>query len=214
VVEGVSWRNPPARFRQLLHLAAAAVLLTALPANAQRAERPDVAVGDRWNFVVYYTVPSRVPNRSWIVTSVDDDRVVGTENGEPLTLSRELNIVDAPLQSESNQRLLQFPLEVGRRWQYTSEWLFKPKGSRGTLAVDVAVAGYESIEVPAGRFDAFKLLAVGELGGSAPSGTFFAGKTSTTIWYAPAARAIVKSIHFNPYQGTTTVELTGFQLQH
>ena len=190
------------------------VLLAALPANAQRAERPAVAVGDRWDFAVYYTEPSRVPNRTWLITSVDKDRLHGTENGEPLTLSRDLNIVDAPRQSESNQRLLEFPLEVGKRWQYTSEWLFKPKGSRGTLAVEVTVAGYEPVDVPAGRFAAFRLLAVGELGGSAPSGTFFAGKTSTTLWYAPAARAIVKSIHFNPYQGTTTVELTGFRLQH
>ena len=144
---------------------------------------------------------------------MDNDRLLGTDNGEPLTLSRELNIIDAPRQSESNQRLLQFPLEVGKRWQYTSDWLFKPKGSRGTLAVDVTVAGYESIDVPAGRFDAFKLLAVGELGGSAPSGTFFAGQTNTTIWYSPAARAIVKSIDHNPYQGTATVELIEFQLQ-
>ena len=79
--------------------------------------------------------------------------------------------------------------------------------------VDVTVAGHEPVDVPAGRFEAFKLLAVGELGGAAPSGTFFAGQTKTTIWYSPEARAIVKSIHFNPYQGTTTVELVEFQLQ-
>lgn len=207
-----AWRIR-ARFRQLPCLGTAAVLLAASSANAQRAERPAVSVGDRWHFVVYYTVPSRVPNRTWLVNSVDDDRIRGTENGEPLTLSRELNIVDAPRHSESNQRLLRFPLEVGQRWQYASEWLFKPKGSRGTLTVDVTVASYEPVDVPAGRFEAFKLHAVGELGGSAPSGTFFAGQTETTVWYSPVARAIIKSIHFNPYQGTTTVELVDFQLQ-
>jgi hypothetical protein len=209
----MSWREILACARCLTRLATVAALLAGLPAYAQRAERPAVSVGDRWHFVVYYTVASRVPNRTWVITSVEGDRLLGTENGEPLILSRDLNIIDAPRQSESNQRLLQFPLEVGKRWQYTSEWMFKPKASRGTLAVDVTVAGYEPVDVPAGRFEAFKLLAVGELGGTAPSGTFFAGQTRTTIWYAPQARAIVRSIHFNPYQGTTTVELVEFQLQ-
>ena len=52
----------------------------------------------------------------------------------------------------------------------------------------------------------------GELGGASPSNTFFAGQTTTTYWYAPAARAIVKSVHHNPYQGTTTVVLVDFKL--
>lgn len=189
------------------------VLLSALDAGAQTAERPVVAVGDRWEFVVYYTVPSKVPNRTWVITSIGADRVHGTENGEPLTLSAELNVVDSRRQTESNPRLLSFPLEVGRRWKYTSHWLFKPKSSRGSLSVDVTVAGYEPIDVPAGRFEAFKLVAIGELGGSSPSNTFYAGQTTTTYWYAPAARAIVKSINHNPYQGTTTVELVSFKLQ-
>lgn len=187
-------------------------LLSALPAHAQVAERPALAVGDRWEFVVFYTVPSRVPNRSWVITAVGPGRVAGTENGEPLTLTDELNVVDSPRQSESNPRSLSFPLEVGKRWRYDSEWVFKPKSSRGTLAVDVSVVGHEAVEVPAGRFDAFKLEAIGELGGASPANTFYAGRTTTTYWYAPAARAIVKSVHHNPYQGTTTVELVAFKV--
>lgn len=58
--------------------------------------------------------------------------------------------------TESNPKALSVPLEVGRRWRYTSEWLFKPKGS---------------------KIDA---------------------ETTTTYWYAPAVRAIVKSEFHNP----------------
>jgi hypothetical protein len=209
----MSWHDVVARFRYLSQVVAGTALLATLNANAQYAERPTVSVGDRWHFVVYYTVPSRLPNRTWVITSVDSDRLLGTENGEPLTLSTELNVIDSPRHSESNPRSLQFPLQVGKRWQYTSNWLFKPKQSQGTIAVVVTVSSYESIDVPAGRFEAFKLLAVGELGGSSPSNTFYAGQTTTTYWYSPAARAVVKSIHHNPYQGTTTVELVDFQLQ-
>jgi hypothetical protein len=182
-------------------------------AQAQIAQRPAVAVGDTWRFAVYYTVPSRTPNRTWVITSVEDERLLATENGEALTLTPELNVLDSPRQSETNPRLLNFPLSVGKRWEYTSNWLFKPKSSRGSIAAAVAVVSYEPIEVPAGVFDAFKIEARGELGGSSPSNTFYAGRTTTTYWYAPAARAIVKSIHHNPYQGTTTVELVELELR-
>jgi hypothetical protein len=190
----------------------ALALLFALPAQAQVAQRPAVAVGDTWRFAVYYTVPSRTPNRTWVITSVGSERLAGTENGEPLVLTRELNVLDSPERSESNPGFLRFPMEVGKRWKYTSQWLFKAKGSRGSLAVDAKVVGYEPVEVPAGRFDAFKLEATGELGGDSPSNTFYGGQTTTTYWYAPAARAIVKSVHHNPYLGPTTVELVEFKV--
>lgn len=186
--------------------------LSALSVHAQTAQRPVVAVGDSWQFVVYHTVSSRTPNRNWIITSVAGDRLVGTENGEELVLTDELNVVDSPRQSESNPRSLSFPLEVGKRWHYTSNWFFKPKSSRGSIDVRVAVTGYEAVEVPAGRFDAFRLEAIGELGGKSPSGSIYAAQTTTTYWYAPAARAIVKSVHHNPYLGPTTVELVGFSI--
>lgn len=182
-------------------------------ALAQTAERPGVAVGDSWQFAVYYTVPTRKPNRTWVITSVDGGRLFGTENGELLTLTADLNIADSPRQAESNPKALSFPLQVGKRWRYTSNWLFKPKASRGTISVDVAVIGYEAAQVPAGTFLAFKLEASGELGGSSPSNTFYAGQTKSTYWYSPAARAIVKSVVHNPYQGTSTVELVDFKLR-
>lgn len=192
--------------------AAGAGLLWALSAQAQTAQRPVVAVGDSWHFAVYHTVPSRDSNRTWVITSVLGDRLHGTENGEELILTDELNVVDSPRLSETNARALSFPLEVGKRWRYTSDWLFKPKSSRGSIDVTVAVVRYETIEVPAGRFEAFKLEAIGELGGVSPARSIYAGQTTTTYWYAPAARAIVRSVHHNPYLGPTTVELVGFTI--
>ncbi|MGQ0512427.1 MAG: hypothetical protein ACT4P9_17630 [Betaproteobacteria bacterium] len=190
-------------------LAALALLLAAPAALAQPAPRPDVRVGDRWEFAVYDTVPTRVPSRTWVVTSVTPSVIVGTENGAPLRLTPELNVLDSPRQSETNPGLLRFPLEVGRRWNYDTQWTFKAKGSTGTLAMSVEVQAREQVSVPAGEFDAFRLFARGRLGGNSPSNTFYGGETTTTYWYAPAARAIVKSQHHNPYLGKTTVELVG-----
>jgi hypothetical protein len=173
---------------------------------------PSVAAGDAWNFAVYYTVPTAVPNRSWVVKSVNSVHIEATENGEPRVMTRELNVLDSPRHSESDPRALSFPLRVGDRWSYRSDWLFKAKSSRGKLVVDVKVVSYEAVRVPAGIFEAFRLEAKGQLGGDSPSNTFYAGETTTTYWYAPAARAVVKSVHHNPYQGTTTVELVDFRL--
>ena len=39
--------------------------LLAGPALAQKAERPEVKVGDRWQFVRYYSVASTKPNLTW-----------------------------------------------------------------------------------------------------------------------------------------------------
>src|SRR5688572_2383832 len=179
---------------------------------AQKADLPEVSVGDQWKFAVYYTVPSVTPNRAWVITSITSIGIEGTENGEPLRLTRELNVLDSPRSSESNPKALSFPLEVGKRWRYDSDWVFKPKASRGSTTVDVAVVGHEKIRVPAGDFDAFKLTATGSLRGTSPINSQYAGETTETYWYAPAARAIVKSVRHNPYLGTTTVELVEFRL--
>jgi hypothetical protein len=92
---------------------------------AQKAEPPAVRPGDEWKFVVYYTVPSTTPNRSWVITAVSAAGMEGTENGGPLLVSSELNILESTEIKASNMRMLSFPLEVGKTWHYESDWLFK-----------------------------------------------------------------------------------------
>jgi hypothetical protein len=190
---------------------AAALALSAGPASGQSAERPEIKVGDRWQFAVYYTVPSAAPNRTWLVTSVAATGIEGTENGEALRLTRDLNVIESPRDRASDFRLLDFPLAVGKRWQFVNDWVFKPKGSKGTSRADVTVIAYEKIAVPAGEFHAFKLTSRESLGGTSPIGSVYAGETTRTYWYAPEARAIVKLVSHNPYVGTSTVELVGFE---
>jgi hypothetical protein len=68
--------------------------------------------------------------------------------------------------------------------------------------------------VPAGEFDAFKLVATDRISGTSPINSQYAGEIVRTYWYAPAARAVVKIVTANPYLGPSTVELTGFRLEH
>ena len=198
----------------MLAVAAAVVLaLGTAPALAQRAERPQVRAGDRWEFAVYYTVPATAPNRTWVISAVTPERIEGTENGEPLLLTADLNVVDSPREQSSNPTLLRFPLEVGRHWSFASDYLFKPKRSRGRTVTDVIVVAHERVAVAAGEFDAFKLEAKGHLSGTSPIGSRIDAETFLTYWYAPAARAIVKSVYHNPYLGPSNVELVAFELE-
>lgn len=128
-------------------------------------------------------------------------------------LTPDLNVLESPRHQESDPKALSFPLGVGKQWRYTSDWVFKVKGSKGSAVVDVAVVGHEKIRVPAGEFEAFKLVAKGTITGISGINSQIAGETSATYWYAPAARAIVKSVSHNPYLGTSTVELVEFQLR-
>jgi hypothetical protein len=148
-----------------------------------------------------------------VITSVTPAGIEGTENGEPLALTPELNVLESPRHKDSTPQGLSFPLEVGKRWRYASDWLFKAKKSKGSAIVEVEVVGYENVTVPAGDFDAFKLVAKGSLHGVSPINSLYAGETTATYWYAPAARAIVKSVSHNPYLGKSTVELVELQLQ-
>jgi len=189
------------------------VALIADEATAQAVDYPDVRVGDEWKFAVYYTVPSTTPNRIWVITSVTDAGIDGTENGEPLRLTRELNVVESPRDKSSNFKLLAFPLEVGKRWRYVNEWLFKMNSSTGRSTVDAEIVGHERITVPAGEFDAFKLVSRETLSGTSPAGSKYAGEITRSYWYAPAARAIVKSVSHDPYMGTTTVQLVAMSVR-
>ena len=187
--------------------------LLAGPALAQKTDRPEVKVGDRWQFVRYYSEASTKPNLTWAINSVTETEISGTENGEPLRMTPDLGVIDSPERKQSNPKALSFPLEVGKRWRYATDWLFKPKGSVGSIVVDVEVAAHERIVVPAGEFEAFKLVSKAWVSGTSPINSQFDAMITTTYWYAAAPRAIVKSVTHNPYLGSSTVELVTFQLQ-
>ena len=195
------------------HILSAAVLAIAAlssPALAQKAERPDVKVGDRWRLEVRLgTGPSamKLQDLSRVVTSVTAAGIERTDNGLRVVLTPDLNEIESTSYKHSDSRLLSFPLELGKQWHCTDEFLSKFIGKEARMNWSVAVVGYEKVRVPAGEFDAFKL----EARGSWISGSH-TGEESRTYWYALAARGVVKS-EIQDTSGFTTTELAEFQLQ-
>jgi hypothetical protein len=182
-------------------------------ASAQQAERPTVVAGDRWSFVVYHGLRATVPNRHWVVVAVTPEAIDATEDGQPLRLSLDLNVIESPTRRESQTLALQFPLQVGKSWTYDTETLFKDNRSTARTAAQVRVVAHEPVRVVAGRFDAFKLEARGSFTGLSRGGPgLLSGEFESTYWYAPAAKAIVKSRVWSTYRGTTHTELADVQL--
>ena len=202
-----AWR----RQRDLEHLDGANLGGTA-QAPDKGTERPDVKVGDRWVFVKRSTAGAKL-EYAWVVTSVSPTGIAGTENGQPLALTLDLNIIESPQEKNSDDRFLSFPLAVGKHWSYVNDYVLNDM-TLGTLQghnnESVAVLGYEKVRVPAGEFDAFKLeLHCKWASPQAP----FPGVCDNTYWYAPAVRAIVKKVRQSTGMAIYTTELVEFQLQ-
>lgn len=83
-------------------VAVAVLALMADPVFAQKADRPAIQAGDEWRFVHYWGMPSTEPNRIWKIHSVTPKEIEGTENGEPLTLTPDLGVLDSPRARDSN----------------------------------------------------------------------------------------------------------------
>jgi hypothetical protein len=172
--------------------------------STAKAERPVVKVGDRWKFVC---TGSWGHDRLWVVTSVDSAGVKGTENGQPLALTPDLNEIETPRSNHSDYRWLSFPLEVNKQWKVKTHWGMS--GYTGTEEFEVTVVGYEKVRVPAGEFDAFKLKYRSTWSAEGDG----VGSNSNTYWYAPATRAIVKYELWSSGTASDACELVEFQLQ-
>jgi hypothetical protein len=90
---------------------------------------------------------------------------------------------------------LKFPLSVGQKWTY--EYVTRPPGSKSNIqrSAEINVAGMEQVTTPAGSFKAYKLIrseswSVGSRYGQT-------GTSTSTYFYSPETRSIVKSSTVN-----------------
>lgn len=95
-------------------------------------------------------------------------------------------------------RPIRFPARVGDSWEDTIE-VQTSDGKKRTVLFKSQIVGYESVNVPAGIFMAYKTIS------SAGGSRFFEG------WYVPEARAFIKSTTFNSSGQETTTVLVDFQ---
>lgn len=150
------------------------------------ASPPEWRPGDRWIYDLtsgndrgtktMEVVEVREINRvSYYVVRLDDVDHYYT---------RELNWAAAIRNAKVEARMVPphtgfvWPLEVGKRWAYHGVW--EEQGSKRDHADKFAVVGVETVEVPAGRFEALKVVREGST------------QSSDEYWFAPAIRSYVR----------------------
>lgn len=162
-------------------------------AQAQTVERPVVQVGDQWKFETrdgWTKLSTGLTEK--VISAVSENRIEVSENGSPAIYTSELNPVDTPQNRfDPPAKVLQFPFLIGSEWSYEGTTLIKAQGVTGRSQYSVKVVGQEKVTVPSGTYDAYKLVMTG----------FFTTRSSTNFtrnyWYAPSARAIVKTEHIS-----------------
>jgi hypothetical protein len=202
---GIIWRA--------VHVAMAIVALHWVAAGSAlaQADTPQVKVGDRWNVEVRDRSSGALLRSSERrVSAVDATHIELVDNGVPAVWTRDLTIKeDWRLSYDNGYRWLAFPLEVGKKWDFKTEWKRKDVQATGRTSMSVEVMGLEKVKVKAGEFDAIRVEAKGYL--NADMAPRYTGRMSATYWYAPAARAIVK-LEWTDKLDQTVSEVTDFAL--
>lgn len=190
--------------QSLAALPALAVAQAAVPSpTALSGEPPLLKVGDMWRWVRSdrRTGLKEAESRR-IITKVSPDRIEGTENDAPMFMSGDLNLMEtAEYVRTGSPRFYDYPLSVGKKWSFKYSQASKVGPQRTRWQYDAEVAAQERVKVPAGEFDAFKVVCTGFWNSETGSAS---GRGQLRLWYAPAARGSVKL----EFEGGTTYNVT------
>ena len=111
-----------------------------------------------------------------------------------------LSVILQPEESETPFR--DWPLFVGKKWTYESEWT-NEGGYKGKTSQDVEVLSFEELQTEAGRFSAFQIEYKGTIENYTTGGK---GNVNDIWWYCPELKTYIKHIQDDGF-GLYTSEL-------
>jgi len=85
-----------------------------------------------------------------------------------------------------------FPLEAGKEWSSEATAENPSAGRRWRYKIEGKALGWEKIKVKAGEFDALKIEVTAFYQGQEVGSQGGSGRSTETIWYAPAVKNFVK----------------------
>lgn len=175
-------------------------LFTPCAFGQEQAAAPAFKDGDFWHFRIIEDVANLSSTRE-LDGIYELVYTQGTVRGFQLTGDQKLEIA---LDDRSGLLLrllglaekrsnLEFPLFVGKKWNYA----FRPTGGRMVASqnVEVRVVGIESVTTRAGNFRAFKIIREANWrsgGGGGPKIPSEAKSSTTILFYSPESKSIVK----------------------
>ncbi|MDD4087374.1 MAG: hypothetical protein PHP48_09040 [Bacteroidales bacterium] len=178
-----------------------AMLLLLAGCSTTSTDQPtinDYQIGEKWIWKWSRSVDGEVRAEGEDIQEVVDyNGVLGLWNGiDTVKVSTTLD------QKQSSTPFRNWPLHVGKKWKYESEWE-NNEGTTGKTSQDVEIVSYEELNVEAGKFMAYKI----EYKGIVTNSRGFKGKMSDTWWYSPDLKTYIKHINNDGY-GIYINELT------
>jgi len=180
--------------------------------QAQSVEAPIPAQGDNWQFqtidlwtsnLVSRTSKKTIGASGEYVRSFFETQSFG-QNGEinkpnvsEGTTRADLNQVTMYHGEKQERTWYKWPLVPGKKWSYQLKEELPPTAITTqtrtlTTTVNTEVIGWETVEVPAGKFKAMKLIYKSSWVMDSPSIT---GTSTSILWYSPDAKSSVLSTY-------------------
>ena len=157
------------------------------PSPTQPPTLNDYKVGEKWTWKWESSVEGEIRGEGKDIREVvDHNGVLGLWNGfDTIPIAKILN-----KEKGSSSPFRDWPLTVGKKWKYESEWT-NESGEKGKTSQDVEIIAFEELNVVAGKFMAYKIQYDGfienyEVGGK--------GKVTDVFWYCPELKTNVKHI--------------------
>lgn len=160
----------------------------------------DYQIGEKWTWKWERKVKGEVRAEG------EDLQEVVKYNGT-LGLWNGVDTIQIPIEANKNQGSAPFrnwPLEVGKKWKYVSEWE-NNEGTTGKTSQDVEIVSFEELNVEAGKFMAYKI----EYKGIVTNSRGFKGEMTDIWWYSPKLKTYIKHINDDGY-GLYTNELISY----
>jgi hypothetical protein len=102
-------------------------------------------------------------------------------------------------------------LEIGKKWK--NEYRMKRNDSGTTFySMPVTVEGWEEVEVPAGKFNALKVVNHGSYAVDS-AGSSFSSSLTETFWYVPSVKRFVRREFIDPRGDRLRFELLEYAVQ-
>lgn len=168
-------------------------------ASAQSTDKPEVRVGDRWSM---QHTNGLVNERDYttiedVVEITDKEiqtriRTKGRSGNGIAAYTKEWNPVDVvSARYDPNLGRFSFPLQVGKKWDGAADKMLFSNGKHGKFSLKGEVVSLEKVTVPAGTFDAYKVVLTVDAIATDEDANI--GHTVETYWYAPSVKRDIKS---------------------
>ena len=177
-------------------------LASCKPSPTHQPTLNDYAVGEKWTWKWESSVDGEVRGKGEDIREVVDyNGILGLWNGfDTLQISQVLN------KDKSSAPFRDWPLEVGKKWKYESEWT-NESGEKGITSQDVEIIAFEELKVIAGTFMTYKIEYDGFIENYEAGGK---GKVKDVFWYCPGLKTNVKHVQQGGNGFLYTSELIGY----